>query len=179
MADSSRSLPPRSSGLAPGPDSLTVSTLQAKLAAQIAGLGVGFLPAHLAGPALAEGRLVRLEVEEPKGRTRVHFAWRPRDAGKLNPMAWLALQGVRGISGMRPAPSLTPLMGRINRPVLLIAGSGFPQEIPANRRYQAAGGPRTELLVLDGVGHTAGLRARPQTYESRTIAFLKSALPAG
>ena len=82
VADSSRSLPPRSSGLSPGPDSLTVSTLQAKLAAQIAGLGVGFLPVHLAGPALADGRLVRLETEEPKGRTRVHFAWRPRDAGK-------------------------------------------------------------------------------------------------
>ena len=82
VADSSRNLPPRSSGLAPGPDSLTVSTLRAKLAAQIAGLGVGFLPAPLAAPALADGRLVKLEVEEPKPRTRVHFAWRPRDAGK-------------------------------------------------------------------------------------------------
>jgi DNA-binding transcriptional LysR family regulator len=82
VADSSRNLPPRSSGLAAGPDSLTVSTLQAKLAAQTAGLGVGFLPVHLAAPALADGRLVKLEVEEPKPRTRVHFAWRPRDAGK-------------------------------------------------------------------------------------------------
>jgi DNA-binding transcriptional LysR family regulator len=82
VADSSRNLPPRSSGLAPGPDSLVVSTLQAKLACQIAGLGVGFLPAHLAATALADGRLVRLEAEEPKPRTRVHFAWRPRDAGK-------------------------------------------------------------------------------------------------
>ena len=82
VADSSRNLPPRSSGLVPGPDSLTVSTLQAKLEAQIAGLGVGFLPVHLAAPALADGRLVKLEVEEPKPRTRVHFAWRPRDAGK-------------------------------------------------------------------------------------------------
>jgi len=46
------------------------------------GLGVGFLPAHLAAAALADGRLVKLEVEEPKPKTRVHFAWRPRDAGK-------------------------------------------------------------------------------------------------
>jgi DNA-binding transcriptional LysR family regulator len=82
VADSSRNLPPRSSGLAPGPDSLTVSTLRAKLEAQIAGLGVGFLPVRLARPALAEGRLVALEVEEPKPRTRVHIAWRPRDAGR-------------------------------------------------------------------------------------------------
>jgi DNA-binding transcriptional LysR family regulator len=82
VADSSRNLPPRSSGLAPGPDSLTVSTLRAKLEAQIAGLGVGFLPAHVAATALADGRLLALEVEEPKSKTRVHFAWRPRDAGK-------------------------------------------------------------------------------------------------
>jgi DNA-binding transcriptional LysR family regulator len=82
VADSSRNLPPRSSGLAPGPDSLTVSTLHAKLEAQIAGLGVGFLPVQVAAAALADGRLVALEVEEPKPKTRVHFAWRPRDAGK-------------------------------------------------------------------------------------------------
>jgi DNA-binding transcriptional LysR family regulator len=82
VADSSRNLPPRSSGLAPGPDSLTVSTLHTKLAALVAGLGVGFLPAHVAAPALADGRLVRLEVEKPKPKTRVHTTWRPRDAGK-------------------------------------------------------------------------------------------------
>ena len=82
VADSSRNLPPRSSGLPPGPDSLTVSSLQAKLDCQIAGLGVGFLPVHIAASALADGRLVKLDVEEPKGRTRVHSAWRPRDAGK-------------------------------------------------------------------------------------------------
>ena len=47
------------------------------------GVGSG-LPARapLAAPALADGRLVKLEVEEPKPKTRVHFAWRPRDAGK-------------------------------------------------------------------------------------------------
>lgn len=82
VADSSRNLPPRSSGLSPGPDALTVSTLQAKLDAQIAGLGVGFLPTQLAASALSDGRLVALEVEEPKPKTRLHAAWRPRDAGK-------------------------------------------------------------------------------------------------
>ena len=82
VADSSRNLPPRSSGIVPGPDALTVSTLQAKLEAQIEGLGVGFVPARIAAAALAEGRLVALTPEEPKPRTRLYFAWRPRDAGK-------------------------------------------------------------------------------------------------
>jgi DNA-binding transcriptional LysR family regulator len=82
VADSSRNLPPRSSGIAPGPDALVVSTLQCKLEAQVAGLGVGFLPAHIAAEALRAGRLVSLEVEEPKASSRLHCAWRPRDAGK-------------------------------------------------------------------------------------------------
>jgi len=82
VADSSRSLPPRSSGMAGGADSLTVSTLEAKLEAQLEGLGVGFLPRHLAAPLVAEGRLVRLEVEEARERTHLQIAWRPRDAGK-------------------------------------------------------------------------------------------------
>jgi DNA-binding transcriptional LysR family regulator len=82
VADSSRSLPPRSSGIPAGPDALTVSTLEAKLQAQIAGLGVGFLPARVASAAIAEGKLVALAVEEPKPRSRLYCAWRPRDAGK-------------------------------------------------------------------------------------------------
>jgi DNA-binding transcriptional LysR family regulator len=82
VADSSRNLPPRSSGITAGPDALTVSTLQAKLEAQIAGLGVGFVPARAAAKALADGRLLALAVEEPKPKTRLYCAWRPRDAGK-------------------------------------------------------------------------------------------------
>jgi DNA-binding transcriptional LysR family regulator len=44
MADTSRRLPARTVGLATGQDTLTVPSMQAKLDAQIAGLGVGFLP---------------------------------------------------------------------------------------------------------------------------------------
>jgi DNA-binding transcriptional LysR family regulator len=82
VADSSRNLPPRSSGLAPGPETLVVSTIEAKAEAQAAGLGVGFLPAHVARGFLEAGRLVALEVEEPKAASRLYAGWRPRDAGK-------------------------------------------------------------------------------------------------
>jgi DNA-binding transcriptional LysR family regulator len=81
-ADTSRSLPPRSVGLSNGQDTLTVPTMQAKLDAQIFGLGVGFLPLSIAAPAIAAGRLVRREVEEETRATRMSLAWRPRDAGK-------------------------------------------------------------------------------------------------
>jgi DNA-binding transcriptional LysR family regulator len=82
-ADTSRNLPPRSVGLSIGQDTLTVPSMQAKLEAQVAGLGVGFLPVNLANPAIAAGRLVRKEVEEESTKiTRMVLAWRPRDAGK-------------------------------------------------------------------------------------------------
>jgi len=81
-ADSSRNLAPWSVGLSAGQDTLTVATMQAKLQAQLAGLGVGYLPANLAAPAIAAGRLIRKQVEEESNVTRMTLAWRPRDAGK-------------------------------------------------------------------------------------------------
>jgi hypothetical protein len=87
-------------------------------------------------------------------------------------------QAIRGISGMREAPSLIEIMPRIApRPVLLIAGgSGAPDEIPANRLYRNAGGASTQLWELPDTGHTAGLRTHPTQYEQRTTAFLDQAL---
>ena len=82
-ADTSRNLPPRSVGLSTGQDTLTVPGMRAKLEAQVAGLGVGFLPVNLANPAIAAGRLVLKRVEEESTKvTRMVLAWRPRDAGK-------------------------------------------------------------------------------------------------
>ena len=82
VADSSRNLPPRSSGIPPGPEVLTVSTLEAKIAAQASGLGVGFLPARAAATAVSQGQLMLLDVEEPKPKSRLYCVWRPRDTGK-------------------------------------------------------------------------------------------------
>ncbi|KAA0272790.1 MAG: hypothetical protein EDQ89_06925 [Acidobacteria bacterium] len=80
-ADSSRGLPARSSGIAAAADVLTVGSLAAKLAAHVAGLGVGFLPRALAAPAIAAGRLVERRVSAPKPRVALAVAWRTPDAG--------------------------------------------------------------------------------------------------
>ena len=82
VADTSRSLPPRSSGLLDGQDTLTVPTMRAKVSAQIAGLGAGYLPLLWAAPHIAAGRLVKKEVEGSKSKTNVYLAWHPRQAGK-------------------------------------------------------------------------------------------------
>lgn len=74
-ADTSRNLPPRTSGILSGQDVLTVPDMQAKLEAQIAGLGVGYLPRRLAEKYAAEGKLVIKNVAEPKPLATTFLAW--------------------------------------------------------------------------------------------------------
>ncbi len=85
-ADTSRRLAPRSVGVLAGQPTLTVPDLEAKLAAQLAGLGCGFLPLPLAAPHLAAGRLVERAVEAPPPPGRAHLAWHGGTPGKA--LAW-------------------------------------------------------------------------------------------
>ena len=82
IGDSSRSLPVRSVGLLTGQDVLTVPDLATKVAAQVAGLGCGYLPAHAAAPLIKAGRLVSKEVDEIKPAGNLYYAWRSREKGK-------------------------------------------------------------------------------------------------
>jgi DNA-binding transcriptional LysR family regulator len=81
VADSARGTAPRSSGISTSADVLTVPTVQAKLAAQIAGLGVGFLPELVAAGPVAQGRLVTLRVATPKPKLQLSVAWRSAAQG--------------------------------------------------------------------------------------------------
>ena len=82
VADSGRVLPRMSTGLLNGQDTLTVPSLPAKLAAQLAGLGCGNLPRMLAAPYLASGALIEKATAEPKPGGAVHFAWRTASRSK-------------------------------------------------------------------------------------------------
>lgn len=75
-ADSSRNLPPRTSGILSGQDVMTVPDMRSKLAAQIAGLGVGYLPRRLAEEHAGKGILVIRGVAENRPETQSHLAWR-------------------------------------------------------------------------------------------------------
>lgn len=71
-------------GLLAGQDVFTVSTMRAKLDAQLRGLGGGFLPEPLARPYLESGRLLPREVQRASRRNlRLSYAW--RNAGPLGP----------------------------------------------------------------------------------------------
>jgi len=80
-ADSSRSGPSMTVNLVGGQDVLTVPTMQAKLAAQLHGLGGGFLPEPMARPYIEAGHLVERRTERVPPVATMHCAWRVRSAG--------------------------------------------------------------------------------------------------
>jgi DNA-binding transcriptional LysR family regulator len=92
-ADSSRNLPPRTSGILSGQDILTVPDMQTKLQAQISGVAIGYLPKFLAQRAANQGQLLIKQVSEPKPVAPTFIAWRqqrPSEIGKA--MQWLLKQ---------------------------------------------------------------------------------------
>lgn len=85
-ADTSRRLPQRSIGTLTGQETLTVPDLHAKLAAQVAGLGCGWLPAPLAAHAIDAGELVVKAMQTPRPATPIHAVWRELRPGKA--LSW-------------------------------------------------------------------------------------------
>ena len=92
-ADSSRSGPSMTVNLIGGQDVLAVPTMQAKLAAQLHGLGGGYLPEPMARPYVEAGHLVECRTERPMHSVQLHCAWRARSAGQAGrALAWWLAQ---------------------------------------------------------------------------------------
>ncbi|MBX3656179.1 MAG: LysR family transcriptional regulator [Ramlibacter sp.] len=76
-------------GLLGGQDVLTVSTMPAKLDAQLRGLGCGFLPEPMARPYVETGRLVVRQVQRATRLVRVGYAWRGGESARHGrALAW-------------------------------------------------------------------------------------------
>lgn len=82
VADSSRSLPPRTAGLLTGQEVLTVPTIESKISMQESGIGVGYVPRHLAQSSLETGRLLVKQVESSREGGIISMAWRSGEKGK-------------------------------------------------------------------------------------------------
>ncbi|MFL0808458.1 MAG: LysR family transcriptional regulator [Oceanobacter sp.] len=82
VADSSRHLPARSSGLLDGRARMVVPSIERKIEAQIRGLGVGYLPRHRILDHLRAGRLVAITLSEPRAPQSLCMAWRNTHQGK-------------------------------------------------------------------------------------------------
>ena len=86
VADSSLTAPGRSTGLLESRQIIRVANANAKIQAQIMGVGVGFLPGHLIRRELATGELVALPCSVPRPQTPLYMAWRKENKGKA--LAW-------------------------------------------------------------------------------------------
>ncbi len=86
LAGTSRLQPSRTTGLLSGQPTLTVATLEQKVAMQVAGLGVGWLPEPFVRREVAAGRLVVRRPAEPRPPAVVHYGWRRADPG--NALTW-------------------------------------------------------------------------------------------
>ncbi|MBI2792270.1 MAG: LysR family transcriptional regulator [Gammaproteobacteria bacterium] len=82
VADSTRGLVSRFSGILPGQEVLTVNTFQEKIDAMLAGLGIGYLPLAHAKKYLDSGELIQKEVPRLKSKGTLSLAWRISLVGK-------------------------------------------------------------------------------------------------
>jgi DNA-binding transcriptional LysR family regulator len=76
VADSAQRLTPLTVNLLPGQDVLTVSSMQAKIEAQLRCMGCGFLPEPMVREHIEAGRLVVKQVVRPTSEVRMGYAWR-------------------------------------------------------------------------------------------------------
>jgi DNA-binding transcriptional LysR family regulator len=86
VADTSRNLPLRTTGLLSRQDRLVVPNMQAKIDAQIAGLGGGYLASWFAKPYLKSAQLVEKRVDALKPEASLVLAWRTSSRGRA--LAW-------------------------------------------------------------------------------------------
>lgn len=82
VSDTSQILPVRDSGLFQSKQVIRVNSIETKVQAQQYGLGVGFLPVHIAKPLLESGKLVAKACSVPKPDQDVFIAWHKDQEGK-------------------------------------------------------------------------------------------------
>lgn len=82
VSDTSQLLPVRDSGQFNSKQVLRVNSMASKLRAQLKGLGVGFLPEHMAKPYLDAGQLIVKQCAIPRENQEVYIAWHKGQAGK-------------------------------------------------------------------------------------------------
>lgn len=86
VGDTSRQFKPMTFGLQDGQDVLTVPTLEAKIEAQAAGLGCGWVPLERAKPYLDNGQLIAKKVEGSNRNGTLCAAWKRGHQGQA--LAW-------------------------------------------------------------------------------------------
>lgn len=81
VADTSRLAMARSYGVQANQERLALPSMRAKIAAQVAGLGVGWLPLEKVRSHLEQGTLVALSTQDPREPNQLFVGWHSHRAG--------------------------------------------------------------------------------------------------
>ena len=81
VADTSRLAIARNYGVQAHQERLAMPSMRAKIAAQVAGLGVGWLPLEKVRQHLAQGTLVALTTRDPREPNLLYVGWHSHRAG--------------------------------------------------------------------------------------------------
>lgn len=87
VSDTSQTLPARTIGMLNTQRSIRVPTMAAKKQAQMAGVGIGFLPRHLIDHELASGTLIAKDIYLQREPQTLYLAWKKQDEGRA--LGWL------------------------------------------------------------------------------------------
>lgn len=82
VADTSRRVVARGYGVVGGQSALSVPSMQAKVLAQRAGLGVGWLPRERVAALLARGELIEKRIADPREPNQLFVGWRGDHEGR-------------------------------------------------------------------------------------------------
>ena len=119
VADSAQRLSPITVNLLPGQDVLTVSSMQAKIEAQLRCLGCGFVPECLVRDQVRQGLLVVKRVSRERHLVRLGYAWRSAAVG----------QPRKAPQGLALQWWLAQLESPTTRRALLERHSGMPSDV--------------------------------------------------
>ncbi len=82
VADTARGSSARTYGVQGGQEQLALPSMAAKIAAQRAGLAVGWLPRHRVSALMANGELVAKQTADQREPNTLYVAWRSEHTGK-------------------------------------------------------------------------------------------------
>lgn len=88
VADTARTRSPRTVGVMPGQEVLTMPSMAAKLEALLRGLGCGSLPVSMVRRHVEAGRLVHKTTQQERRIFPLHYAWRRTGHPPAKALAW-------------------------------------------------------------------------------------------
>jgi len=90
ISDTSQQMAVRSSGIFPNQPIIVVPHMEAKIAAQVQGLGVGYLPRHRIESLLKKGALIERSLDHLKSKVQLKTAWRTDTDSQI--LSWFLQQ---------------------------------------------------------------------------------------